>query len=129
MNSDGEMCEMRLYEALYRVLHKIRQTDPSVHKEWRDVAPRFCSIAHADHLLRERRYMHVYCPEVGGSDEWICVAPAAVDLPIDNLHGLFAHELGHLISGDRRQSVANDTMLRFGIRIEYDEMDVQWARL
>jgi len=51
----------------------------------------------------------------------ICVASAAVDLPLKNLRGLFYHEFGHLIVGKSGTEFDADMVIweYLGIPIRY----------
>lgn len=123
-------CEEKLYQALHRVLQRIRAYDKKTYEAWRNVQPRWCRLADEHHAQSPRQYMHVWDEEAGfGNEVVICVAREAGDLSFPNLYGLFAHELGHLISGSTDEDVANKTMERFCIYIYYDMYDVQWACL
>lgn len=89
----------------------------------------YCPITDADHAQSRRQYMHVWCAD--HKKKWrICVAQAAGQLPYYKLHGLFAHELGHLLYGKPGEPEADDYMSRhYGIEIEYGADTVQATRI
>lgn len=88
-----------------------------------NVSWRWCREADAEHTESPRQYMHTW------HDGWdgICVARAATELPIQNLVALVAHEVGHLIMGDRPGELEADRIGGeiVGGLVKYDEWAVQ----
>jgi hypothetical protein len=79
---------------------------------------RRCSVADREHDLSLRQYAHVH--HVDGTV--ICVAGAWVTLPLETEMGLIAHEIGHLLIGNKKQSEAEaDRMANkfFKVTIQY----------
>jgi len=77
---------------------------------------RHCQLADEEHAHSQRQYAHVF------HRQCICVADAFFDLPRRHQRGLMAHELGHLLQGDRRHSEADaDHAVHqmLGIKVRY----------
>ena len=83
---------------------------------------RFCADCDREHARSPRQFCHVdHVPDT------ICLARAAQRLPLDNLLGLLAHELGHLLAGDDPSEELADRLgsEAIGHHIRYDERAVQ----
>jgi len=110
-----------------------------------DIQYKRCLIAEKEHYKDRRQFMHT-----GHEDMTICVSDSIEHLDIENIHGLFLHEIGHLIA-DQILAIYTDMMhnrpsdikelpdaeLRadaiieniWGISIKYDENKIQWAKI
>lgn len=62
---------------------------------------RRCALADREHKESERQYAHVHHAK---GKNIICVAGAWVMLPLQSEMGLIAHELGHLLAGDKEHT-------------------------
>lgn len=105
-----------------------------------------CRRADHDHHKDHRIYMHVGC-----EDNRICTCSSITNLDDENLYGLFAHEIGHIImtqfhqiyeevldeneivglySSEDEEIMADEVIaVLFDLDIRYDENKVQWLRL
>ena len=78
-----------------------------------------CSIADRDHKRSLRQYAHTF--HKGKNTNIICVASAIWDLPQRNLCGILAHEIGHLLAGQKASEDTADAAveIELGIVIRY----------
>lgn len=111
-----------------------------------DIQFKRCLLAEKEHYKDKRQYMHI-----GHDDMTICVSDSIEHLDIENIHGLFLHEIGHLIINQIRliytdmihnrpieniKEITDEELLAdiiieniWGIAIRYDKNKVQWAKL
>jgi hypothetical protein len=81
-----------------------------------------CREADKDH----KEYMSQYAHTFHKGDNVICVARAFWKLPIGHQMGLIAHEIGHILAGERehREYKADEAANRyFGIDIKYKDSE------
>ncbi|MEM4360122.1 MAG: hypothetical protein QXT45_06300 [Candidatus Bilamarchaeaceae archaeon] len=79
-----------------------------------------CSLADKDHKEYKRQYAHTHHkgPNV------ICVAKDFWGLPLNHFAGLLAHEMGHILMGEKYhpEYMADKAANKFfGIRIKYKD--------
>lgn len=82
------------------------------------ITVRQCRLADKEHRHSLRQYAHVHHVK----DNVICIAEAWADLPISNMMGLIAHEVGHLLMGetDHSEDEADDAGNKFfRVKIKY----------
>ena len=82
---------MIMYQRIQRALDYVLERAELGGLRWA-----FCAKADREHEESERQYMHTYCKR-----DAICVARAATELNREQLIALIAHEVAHVLMGDR----------------------------
>lgn len=110
-----------------------------------DIRVRRCRLADRDHYKERRVYAHAGC-----EDMLICVSSSIELLDDENVRGIFAHEIGHIVAiqmPELIEEVCDDkeivymedmdddelvadyvTERLFGIRVFYSDNKVQWVK-
>lgn len=79
-----------------------------------------CKNADKDHKEYMRQYAHTFHK----GNNVICVAREFFDLPDEHYYGLLAHEIGHILAGEKekREYKADELVNKiFGIKIKYKD--------
>ena len=136
----------KVFEKIKSIMIDRYQGDSFLIEKIIDIDFRHCVKAERDHHRDLRIYMHIGC-----EDLTICTSSSINLLSLENLQGLFCHEIGHIIHTqlpDIFESIADNDEIEilndigdpeiiadciidrlFDIHIYYDHKKVQWTML
>ena len=136
----------KIFNELIAIFVSAYEGDKKIAELLYDIRFHRCRIADRDHWKESRVYMHCGCAEMT-----ICVSSSIDILSVENLQGLFAHEIGHIIhhqipeiledSLEKNEAATLTNLVDdeltadylierlFGYHVYYDNRKVQWLKL